>query len=107
MAHQIKADENTVTMSDLRQQSSQIFDVLRSGEKEAYYVTRDGEPAAVIVSVETFEMMRDQIKRLTARQLEIDAEKDTMRMEEALSPERVEILEVEKVMSECGGCDED
>lgn len=68
----LERSDQAVSVTDVSRSAKTIFDRLSSGEQQKYIVMRNNSPAAVMLAVEVYESLMDELDdlriELTARE---------------------------------------
>lgn len=72
MAALLERKDQSVSITDFTRTAKRFFDALTSGKQDRYVVMKNNNPSAVVLPVETFEAMQDELEDLRLQSIAVE-----------------------------------
>jgi len=72
MAALLERKDQSVSITDFTRTAKRFFDALTSGKQDRFVVMKNNTPSAVVLPVETFEEMQDELEDLRLQVIAIE-----------------------------------
>ncbi|MCF6209559.1 MAG: type II toxin-antitoxin system Phd/YefM family antitoxin [Gammaproteobacteria bacterium] len=72
MAALLERKDQSVSITDFTRTAKRFFDALTSGRQDRFVVMKNNKPSAVVLPVDTFEAMQNELEDLRLQSVAVD-----------------------------------